>query len=118
MDILRGGQYGIYYCKKDKLNVKIQMSNILYIGTIVNRPRVLMFVTDEGIYESYGKLKEFEVNSSLTFKRCHRKYLVNLRRIKAVDVENRQIIFDNNKITPIECSRRNLTDVVRSWKML
>ncbi|MCU9534105.1 LytTR family DNA-binding domain-containing protein [Streptococcus sp. CSL10205-OR2] len=104
--------------KKDKINVKINMIDILYIGTIENRPRVLEFVTDKETYQSYGKLKAIEDRTTLTFKRCHKKYLVNLRRVEAIDSLNRQMIFDNHQIEPIECSRRHMTDVLREWKNL
>ena len=104
--------------KKEALTVKIQFSEILYIGTIPERPRVLRFITDNGVYEAYGKIKDFEVSLGLIFKRCHRKYLVNLKRVKAIDTETRQIIFDNSEVASIECSRRSLTDVLKEWKNL
>lgn len=104
--------------KQDKLTAKLKLSDILYIGTKAERPRILEFVTDEGIYESYGKIKDFEEKIGLTFRRCHRKYLVNLRRVKAIDSKDRKIIFDNNSISPIECSRRHMVEVTRDWKTL
>ncbi|HEO6712717.1 TPA: LytTR family transcriptional regulator DNA-binding domain-containing protein [Streptococcus agalactiae] len=104
--------------KKETLTVKIQFSEILYIGTIPGRPSVLRFITDNGVYEAYGKIKDFEVSLGLIFKRCHRKYLVNLKRVKAIDTETRQIIFDNSEVASIECSRRSLTDVLKEWKNL
>ncbi|MBJ8326465.1 LytTR family DNA-binding domain-containing protein [Streptococcus pacificus] len=104
------------FVKKDKINVKINITDILYIGTIENRPRVLEFVTDKETYQSYGQLKAIEAMTALSLKRCHRKYLVNLRRIKAIDSLNRQIIFDNPFISPIDCSRRNMKGILREWK--
>lgn len=104
--------------KKDKLAFKIQFTDILYIGINPKRPRVLRFVTDGDVYEAYGKLKDFELRLGLTFKRCHRKYLVNLRRVKAIDMETRQVLFDNSKINSIECSRRSFIEVLNEWKSL
>lgn len=102
--------------KKDRLTRKLHLSEIFYIGTKDETPRILQFVTDEGVYEAYGRIKEFESGIGLTFMRCHRKYLVNLRHIKAIDGENRQIIFDSEKVSSITCSRRSLSEVTKVWK--
>lgn len=104
--------------KKDGAVVKVYFSEILYIETIPSKPRILRFITDDARYEMYGRMKDFEVNASLTFTRCHRRYLVNLRRVKAIDKDNRTILFDNSNIQPIECSRRNRTEVFQAWKNL
>ena len=104
--------------KKDTLKVKINILEILYIGTILERPRILQFVTDYGTYEAYGKIKDFEVSLGLTFKRCHRKYLINLKRVKAINTETRQIIFDNCKVNSIKCARRKLAEILKEWKNL
>ncbi|MBK5034532.1 LytTR family transcriptional regulator DNA-binding domain-containing protein [Streptococcus sp. 15.1] len=105
-----------FIAKKGTKSVKIQIGDILYIGTLLGRPRVLQFITDNEVYEAYGKLKDFELILGSTFRRCHRKYLVNLSRIKAIDTGTRQIILDNGKVGSIECSRRNLNEVFEAWK--
>lgn len=102
--------------KKDKLSQKIYLSEIFYIGTKDGAPRILQFVTADGVYEAYGRMKEFEASIGLTFVRCHRKYLVNIRQIKAIDSGSRVIMFIAEKVTPIACSRRSLAEVTKIWK--
>ena len=63
-------------------------------------------------------VKDFEIDMGLVFRRCHRKYLVNLKRIKAIDLGTRRIMFDNSKVNSIVCSRRKLTEVLKDWKNL
>lgn len=101
--------------KKEGLTVKLQLSDIFYIRTRPDYPSILHFVTDEGIYESYGQLKVLDASIGPSFIRCHRKYLVNLERIKAIDKRSRKVIFDNEDIESIECSRRNLVEVTKTW---
>lgn len=101
--------------KKENVTVKLLLSEILYIGTKADNPRVLQFVTDDGIYEAYGKLKELDDRMGVTFNRCHRKYLVNLKRVKAIDADSRKIIFDNEHVEAIEGSRRKLTASFKAW---
>ena len=101
--------------KKENLTVKLQLSDIFYIRTRADYPSILQFVTGDGVYEAYGRLKAFEENIGPVFIRCHRKYLVNLKRIKAIDKKSRKIIFDNDSIEEIECSRRSLVEVTNIW---
>ena len=101
--------------KKENVTVKLQPSEILYIGTKVGNPRILQFVTDDGIYEAYGRLKTFDDSMGVTFNRCHRKYLVNLKRVKAIEADRRKIIFDNERVEAIEGSRRKLAEALKSW---
>ena len=60
-----------FIAKKGTKSVKIQIGDILYIGTLLGRPRVLQFITDNEVYEAYGKLKDFELILGSTFRRCH-----------------------------------------------
>lgn len=114
----KGEMMDYIVAKKDSMLVKIPIGEILYIGTMSDCPRLLQFITDNGIFEAYGKIKDFEIDMGLVFRRCHRKYLVNLKRIKAIDLGTRRIMFDNSKVNSIVCSRRKLTEVLKDWKNL
>lgn len=114
----KGEMMDYIVAKKDSMSVKIPIGEILYIGTMSDCPRLLQFITDNGIFETYGKIKDFEIDMGLVFRRCHRKYLVNLKRIKVIDLGTRRIMFDNSKVNSIVCSRRKLTEVLKDWKNL
>ena len=114
----KGEMMDYIVAKKESMSVKIPIGEILYIGTMSDCPRLLQFITDNGIFEAYGKIKDFEIDMGLVFRRCHRKYLVSLKRIKAIDLGTRRIIFDNSKVNSIVCSRRKLTEVLKDWKNL
>lgn len=103
---------------KDGLTLKIKVTDIYYIGTVVDRPHVLKIVTEESSYEIYGKLKDMFAQASHILTRCHKKYLVNLAHVKGINKKNQQIIFENSKVDNIECSRRCLKEVIQTWENL
>lgn len=105
----------IYHQKKA---IKLYLEDIYYITTIPGKPRFLKIVTASKIYETYGKLKDIEQATHLTFGRCHRMCLVNLSHIQAIDKERKQIYFKNNTVAPIGYSRRQIKVLEDIWKTI
>ena len=50
----KGEMMDYIVAKKDSMSVKIPIGEILYIGTMSDCPRLLQFITDNGIFETYG----------------------------------------------------------------
>lgn len=102
--------------KKDNVPTKVRILDIFYISTVPEKPRVIQLVTEDGVYERYGKIKDYEVSAALFLTKCHRKYLVNLKHVRAIDIDHRRLIFETDSIDPIECSRRNFVEVMSKWQ--
>lgn len=67
--------------------------------------------TNEGKFEVYGKLGEFEELLKESFFRCHRCYLVNMENICAYDFEEIQIIGGSK----LPLSNRKYRDFVKAY---
>lgn len=99
-----------------KLKVKIPLTDIVYMTTIEKKPHVLRIITNQRDYQIYGQLKDMAVALQLNFYRCHRKYLVNIAQIKGLDKVNKKILFFNQDVEGIECSRRYFKELELLWQ--
>lgn len=59
----------------------VNCADLLYV---VSERRQLMFVTVDGKLTSYGKMDEVAEKLPKYFCRCHRSYIINIRRIQRV----------------------------------
>lgn len=105
------------FVKNGKMYIKLQIDDIFYITTSTV-PHLLHVVTRDGIYDISTQLQMLEKSLTLTFFRCHRKYLVNLSVIKGIDKSSRTITFLDEKVGDIYYSRRKQKELERLWKIL
>lgn len=71
---------------------KIFLQNIFFLESDNKK---VIFHTEDGIFETYGKMDSFEILLSENFFRCHRCYLVNLAKISSYTSDS--IILSNGE---------------------
>ncbi len=95
--------------------IKIPLSNLYYMTTHRNKPHVIVLVTEKGSYEVRTTLSELERLYDKELLRCHRHFLVNLWKIKAINSQTRDIVFRDEWIKPIYFSRRKYSQLLKRW---
>lgn len=75
----------------------VNCADLLYV---VSERRQLLFVTSDGNLTSYGKMDEIAEKLPQYFCRCHRSYIINLRRIQRVRGWN-SFEMPNGDIVPV-----------------
>lgn len=87
-----------------RIRHKIPIRDILYFQS--NR-RKIKIVTQENVFEFYGKLNDIEtslINSKAVFLRVHQSFLVNYKHVKGLSYDF--LVLDNGKYIPISEDRR------------
>lgn len=74
----------------------IPYDEIYYFETSHQEHKIILHAVN-GLYEFYGKLKEFE-NIDKRFFRCHKSFLINLQYVQNINKEQRKITMTNNKV--------------------
>ncbi|MDO4542390.1 MAG: LytTR family DNA-binding domain-containing protein, partial [Bacillota bacterium] len=71
-----------YYIETRDGAYKLSLKNVLYF---MSDKRKIIAVTKEGSREFYGKLDELQEKLPPYFVRCHRRYLLNIHHVTAVE---------------------------------
>lgn len=101
---------------KDEISMKLFFEDIFYISSDTIKPHMLKAVTESGVFEFYGTLKDLEDKLKLNFFRCHRKFLVNITKIQGLNLSKRLIVFSNASITNVSFSRYKQKELIKLWK--
>ena len=108
-----------YILYQDRAIVKVPLSKIYYVTTHPTKAHAVLFVTAEGNFEastSSTSLAKIEEESTEELIRCHRKFLVNKDKIAGFNHETRTIMFLDDRVSDIACSRRHFTILKNQWK--
>lgn len=77
--------------------INIPFNDIFFIETSSNPHKIIIHEKNKQT-EFYGSLKEIAKNLNENFYRCHRAYLVNIKKIYSIDKKSRTINFINGEI--------------------
>ena len=100
-----------FLVKKRDVIVKIPYNDIICFES---SKRIVSLVTSKEITEFYSKLNDLETQLPRDiFIRCHRSYIVNIRRMSMLDKVNRCFIADNKK--QIDISKIYFQSIVESF---
>lgn len=105
-----------YILYQDRAIVKVSLSKIYYVTTHPTKAHAVLFVTAEGNFEASTSLAKIEEESTEELIRCHRKFLVNKHKIAGFNHETRTIMFMDDRVSDIACSRRHFTILKNQWK--
>lgn len=105
-----------YILHRDRSIIKVPISDIYYITTHPTKAHTVIFVTAKGNFESSITLSKLEQESSYNLIRCHRKFLVNKYKIVGFNHETRTLMFMDDRVPDIVCSRRYFTIIKNKWK--
>ncbi|CAZ55662.1 LytTR family DNA-binding domain-containing protein [Streptococcus sp. P25B114] len=101
---------------KDDISMKLFLEDIFYISSDTTKPHMLKAVTESGVFEFYGTLKDLEDKLKLNFFRCHRKFLVNIDKIQGLNLSERLIVFTNDGVGTISFSRYKQKELNKLWR--
>lgn len=101
-----------YILYQDRAIVKVPLSKIYYVTTHPTKAHAVLFVT----VEASTSLAKIEEESTEELIRCHRKFLVNKDKIAGFNHETRTIMFMDDRVSDIACSRRHFTILKNQWK--
>ena len=73
---------------------KLKVKDIYYIQTHPTKVHTVQVVTEEGIFALYQSLSSLEDRYGEILMRCHRNCLVNLDKLKSIDLQER-ILLEN-----------------------
>ena len=71
----------------------VNKNDIIFIEKMNTKSNIY---TNNEIIESYYTLEEFENMLSDNFKRCHKSYVVNIKKIAQVNTLNGEVVFTNS----------------------
>lgn len=94
---------------------KIMLSDIYYIVAHPSRPHYVQVKTQENDYDLLQKLKNLEVQFSKELVRCHRSCLVNVSKIKMVNLEKKIILLGERTQYQVVFSRRRYQKIMKKW---
>ncbi|WP_342558060.1 LytTR family DNA-binding domain-containing protein [Metasolibacillus sp. FSL K6-0083] len=90
----------------------IALTDIYYFET-ASQPHKVELHERNGCYSFYGTLKELDYLGE-DFFRCHKSFLVHLKKIKEVNFKERRIVMENGSHCPI--AFRSITALQRALK--
>ncbi|HHH5247110.1 TPA: LytR/AlgR family response regulator transcription factor [Streptococcus pyogenes] len=103
----------------DKNNImKVALSDIFYLTPSGEKPHVLNVVTLQGFYEIHATISSLEAELQSVFFRCHRKYLVNLKKIRGFNHSTKSILFFCDQVEDISYSRYKKKELLKFWKQI
>lgn len=77
-------------------DICIPMNDIYFFETSENIHKIILH-TENQIIEFNGKLKDIEPLLGEQFARCHRSFIVNMKKISEIDLKERIITLRNNE---------------------
>ncbi|HFH9734529.1 TPA: LytR/AlgR family response regulator transcription factor [Streptococcus pyogenes] len=95
--------------------LKLKIEDIYYIMSHPSRPHCIQIVTDDSNYNFFQSLQIIEDQYSGYFVRCHRNCLVNLAKIKSINVKERVIVLGERGQYQVAFSRRRHQKILQEW---
>ena len=95
-----------YILSQGRAVVKVPHSKVYYVTTHPTKAHAVIFITADGVFEKYMSLAKVEEMSLGKLFRCHRKFLVNLSKVIGLKYETKTILFMDERVSDIICSRR------------
>ena len=105
-----------YILYQDRAIVKVPLSKIIMLQLTQQKLMLFFLLTAEGNFEASTSLAKIEEESTEELIRCHRKFLVNKDKIAGFNHETRTIMFMDDRVSDIACSRRHFTILKNQWK--
>ena len=104
-----------YILNQDGAVVKVLHSKVYYVTTHPTKAHAVIFITADGVFEKYMSLAKVEEMSLGKLFRCHRKFLVNLSKVIGLKYETKTILFMDERVSDIICSRRYFKTLKERW---
>ena len=94
---------------------KVNVDDIYYIQTHPNRAHTVQIVTEEASFNMVQNLSNLENQYGENLMRCHRNCLVNLDKLKSIDLQERILFLGEQDQYPVKYSRRCYREIRQEW---
>jgi len=84
-------------------------SKILYFEASQAKSHRIIVYLEDSVYDFYGSLNDVERTIDEAFYRCHKSFIVNLRKITKIDDDKSMVHFENGLHCPV--STRKLSKI-------
>ena len=101
--------------QKEKEIFKLNIEDIYYIQTHPNKAHTVQIVTEEASFNMVQNLSNLEKQYGETLTRCHRNCLVNLERLKSMDIQSKTLFLGEEGRYAVQCARRRYRDIRQKW---
>ena len=101
--------------QKEKEIFKLNIEDIYYIQTHPNKAHTVQIVTENASFDLFQNLSNLEKQYGETLTRCHRNCLVNLERLKSMDIQSKTLFLGEEDRYAVQCARRRYRDIRQKW---
>ena len=81
--------------------LSLHTSNILYFETSSLRSHRVIVYSGNAVYDFYGSLNDIERTIDESFYRCHKSFIINLKKVVEVNDDKSTLLLENGATCPI-----------------
>ena len=101
--------------QKEKEIFKLNMEDIYYIQTHPSKAHTVQIITENASFDLFQNLSNLEKQYGETLTRCHRNCLVNLERLKSMDIQRKTLFLGEEGRSAVQYARRRYRDIRQRW---
>ena len=94
---------------------KVNVDDIYYIQAHPTKAHTVQIVTEEASFNMVQNLSNLENQYGETLMRCHRNCLVNLERVKSMDIQLKTLFLGEEGRYAVQYARRRYRDIRQKW---
>jgi len=94
---------------------KVNVDDIYYIQAHPTKAHTVQIVTEEASFNMVQNLSNLENQYGETLMRCHRNCLVNLERVKSMDIQSKTLFLGEEGRYAVQYARRRYRDIRQKW---
>ena len=94
---------------------KVNVDDIYYIQAHPTKAHTVQIVTEEASFNMVQNLSNLENQYGETLMRCHRNCLVNLERVKSMDIQRKTLFLGEEGRYAVQYARRRYRDIRQKW---
>ena len=94
---------------------KVNVDDIYYIQTHSSKAHTVQIVTENASFDLFQNLSKLEKQYGETLTRCHRNCLVNLERVKSMDIKSKTLFLGEEGQYAVKYSRRRYREIRQKW---
>lgn len=101
--------------QKEKEIFKLNIEDIYYIQTHPSKAHTVQIVTENASFDLFQNLSNLEKQYGENLTRCHRNCLVNLERLKSMDIQRKTLFLGEEGRYAVQYARRRYRDIRQRW---
>ena len=101
--------------QKEKEVFKLNIKDIYYIQTHPSKAHTVQIVTENASFDLFQNLSKLEKQYGDTLTRCHRNCLVNLERVKSMELQSKTLFLGEEGQYAVQYARRRYREIRQKW---